>query len=38
MALHPAADNATGTIELWVAADQADAARGLIDALGLRVA
>jgi prephenate dehydrogenase len=38
MALHPAADNATGTIELWVAAEQAEAARGLIDGLGLHVA
>jgi prephenate dehydrogenase len=38
MALHPAADNATGTIELWVAAEQADAARRLIDDLGLPVA
>jgi prephenate dehydrogenase len=38
MALHPAADNATGTIELWVAAAQADSARGLIEDLGLPVA
>ncbi len=38
MALHPAADNATGTIELWVAAAQAEQARGLIEALDLPVA
>jgi prephenate dehydrogenase len=38
MALHPAADNATGTIELWVAAEQADLARRLIEDLGLPVA
>jgi prephenate dehydrogenase len=38
MALHPAADNAPGTIELWVAADQAATARELVEALGLPVA
>jgi prephenate dehydrogenase len=38
MALHPAADNASGTIEVWVAAEQAAAARALIDGLGLPVA
>ncbi len=30
MALHPAADNATGVIELWVTSDQAPTARELI--------
>jgi prephenate dehydrogenase len=38
MALHPAADNATGTIELWVPAARADTARELIEALALHVA
>jgi prephenate dehydrogenase len=38
MALHPAADNATGTIELWVAGEQAPLARTLIEDLGLPVA
>jgi prephenate dehydrogenase len=38
MALHPAADNASGVIEVWVAGEQAAAARELIEGLGLPVA
>jgi prephenate dehydrogenase len=38
MALHPTPDNASGSIELWVAAEQADDAAALIERLGLPVA
>ncbi len=38
MALHPTPDHAAGTIELWVAADQADDAEDLIGRLDLPVA
>ena len=38
MALHPTPDQASGTIELWVAAEQADDAESLIGRLDLPVA
>jgi prephenate dehydrogenase len=38
MALHPAADNASGVIELWLAESQAETARELIEGLHLPVA
>jgi prephenate dehydrogenase len=38
MALHPAADNASGVIEVWVSAGQAAVAQGLIEDLKLPVA
>ncbi len=38
MALHPAADNASGVIELWVAEGHAEVARSLIEDLALPVA
>ena len=37
MALHPTPDNASGSIELWVAAEQADDAVALIERLELSV-
>ena len=38
MALHPAADNASGVIELWIADGQAASAQALIEGLRLPVA